>query len=125
VFLLPGKGKVVIGKFMGTGGFQTLRLPANAEVTLQNLTISFWGDVPKDALVIDIVVADGLIIGGESPEIWFGRDPLCDALANVNAGQPQIVHSRHTTDHREVNVTLVGQERISLRVPCGSEPPQK
>ena len=43
VFGPRGKGRVVIGHFLGTGGFYALLLPARAEVRLQMFPISYWG----------------------------------------------------------------------------------
>src|SRR5438132_662426 len=52
VFAPRGSGRVVIGHFLGTGGFQALLLPAHAEIHLRALPISYWGDVP-DRLQIE------------------------------------------------------------------------
>src|ERR1700730_17082211 len=62
VFAPHGKGRVIIGHFLGTGGFQALLLPAHAEVRLRMFPISYWGDLP-DRIQVDVVAAKRLMIG--------------------------------------------------------------
>src|ERR1044071_759077 len=64
VFAPRGNGEVIIGRFLGTGGFHALLLRPGAEVRLRRFPISFWGDLPA-SLPIEIVIANGLTIGDE------------------------------------------------------------
>src|SRR5436309_15143815 len=67
VFAPRGQGRVIIGHFLGTGGFQALLLPPQAEVRLRLFPISYWGD-PPDRLRIEVVIARTFSIGGERAE---------------------------------------------------------
>src|SRR5205807_5393294 len=67
VFAPQGQGRVIVGHFLGTGGFHALLLPPRAEVRLRLFPISDWGDPPAN-LEIEIVMARQLTIGGESVE---------------------------------------------------------
>src|SRR5882724_5358253 len=64
VFAPRGKGRVIIGRFLGTGGFQALLLPAHAQIHLRALPVEYWGDVP-DRLQLEVVTAKRLTIGGK------------------------------------------------------------
>ena len=70
VFAPRGKGRVIVGRFLGTGGYQALLLPAHAEIHLRGLPISYWGDVP-DSLQVGVLVAKRLMIGSDPPRSWF------------------------------------------------------
>jgi len=56
VFAPHGSGRVIVGHFLGTGGFQALLLPAHAQIHLRMFPISYWGDVP-DHLQVEVVTA--------------------------------------------------------------------
>jgi len=56
VFAPRGRGRVIIGHFLGTGGFQALRLPPHAEVRLRRFPISYWGEPPAH-LRIEVAIA--------------------------------------------------------------------
>src|SRR5438132_2287156 len=75
VFAPRGQGRVIIGHFLGTSGFQALLLPPHANVPLRIFPISYWGD-PPDRLRIEVVIAKSFSIGGETAEKWFGSWPL-------------------------------------------------
>src|ERR1044071_386364 len=75
VFTPRGKGHVVVGRFLGTGGFNALLLPPGAVVRLRLFPISYWGDPPEN-LQIEIVIPRELTIGGDKAENWFGDIPL-------------------------------------------------
>lgn len=118
VFAPPGKGRVVIGHFLGTGGFYALLLPARAEVRLRMFPISYWGDLP-DRLQVEVVIATRLTLGGESAAAWFGLNPISSARADVRESvlsQNRMVRARHTPDRKEV-VTLIEKEsRLKVEV---------
>jgi hypothetical protein len=118
VFAPPGKGRVIIGRFLGTGGFQALLLPAHAEVRLQMFPISYWGDVP-DCLQVHLVLAKGLIIGREPARKWFGIDPMSSVKADIaeTALNPmRILRTRRTPDGREVGIWIEEESRFRLPV---------
>jgi hypothetical protein len=113
-----GKGRVVLGHFLGTGGFQALLLPAHAEIHLRALPISYWGDVPDD-LGVEIIVAKGLTIDGVPAQKWFQVDPMCSTSADITeaiSGRTRMLHSRHTTDNKEVATVIDEDRRLTLPV---------
>ena len=114
-----GKGRVIIGHFLGTGGFQALLLPAHAEIHLRALPISYWGDVP-DRVPVEVIVAKRLRIAGESARTWFQVNPMCSTKADISEtanGQTALPHSRHTPDNKEVTTLIDEDLRLELRVP--------
>ena len=118
VFAPRGKGRVIIGHFLGTGGFQALLLPAHAEIHLRALSISYWGDVP-DRLSLEVLVAKRLMIGNESARSWFQVNPMCSSKADV--GETAVAHtrmlgSRHTLDNKEVTTLIDEDLRLELQV---------
>jgi hypothetical protein len=118
VFAPTGKGRVVLGHFLGTGGFQALLLPAHAEIHLRALPISYWGDVPDD-LALEIIVAKRLMIDGESARRWFQVNPMCSTSADITeaiSGRTRMLHSRHTSDNKEVTTLIDEDRRLNLPV---------
>lgn len=114
-----GKGRVIIGHFLGTGGFQALLLPAHAEIHLRALPISYWGDVP-DRVPVEVIVAKRLMIAGESARTWFQVNPMCSTKADISEtadGQTAMPHSRHTRGNKEVRILIDEDLRLELRVP--------
>ena len=83
VFAPRGKGRVRIGRFLGTGGFQALLLPPGAEIHLRRFPISYWGELPAN-LDIEIVIARRLTIGGETAKSRFGRNPMSSVTADIS-----------------------------------------
>ena len=117
-FAPHGQGRVVIGHFLGTGGFHALLLPPRAEVRLRLFAISYWGD-PPDHLRIEVVIAKALTIGGEKAEEWFGSDPLSSVKADIteNAESPmRMLRSKSTPDNKEVGIVIEEGRRFQLLV---------
>ncbi|SRR6266498_244650 len=118
VFAPQGKGRVIIGHFLGTGGFQAMLLPAGAEVRLRLFPISFWGDLP-DHLQVELLIARRLTIGGEDAEVWFGENPVSSGRADIaerSDNQMRMLRSRHTPDNKEVATLIKEDRRIELQV---------
>ena len=118
VFAPQGEGRVIIGRFLGTGGFQSLLLPGRAEIHLQGLAISYWGDVP-DNLQIEVLVAKRLMIAGQSARKWFQLDPMCSARADIAetiSGKTRMIRSIHTPDSKEVTTHIDEDQRLELKV---------
>lgn len=118
VFAPRGSGRVIIGHFLGTGGFYALLLPARAEVHLRMFPISYWGDLP-DQLPVEVVTAKRLTIGGEPASAWFGLNPSASARANITENvlsQNRMVSSRHTPDRKEVVTSIEKDGRFRIRV---------
>jgi hypothetical protein len=118
VFAPKSKYRVLIGHFLGTGGFNALQLAGGAEVRMRNFAISFWGD-PPDQLPVSVIIAKQLTIGGESAATWFGVDPLISGKADTSengGGQTRAVQSRRAPDSREVSTLIVEASRVELTV---------
>ena len=118
VFAPHGRGRVIVGHFLGTGGFQALLLPAHARVRLRMFAISYWGDLPDD-LQVEVATAKRLTIGGEDARTWFKVNPMSSTSADI-AENPtssnRMIHSRHTPDNREVTTHFEPDQRIKLQV---------
>ncbi len=118
VFAPHGSGRVVVGHFLGTGGFYALLLPAHAQVRLRMFPISYWGDVP-DHLQVEVVTAKRLTIGGEPAAAWFKHNPTCSTRADITESvlsQTRMIGSRHTPDGKEVGARSEEQNRFKLDV---------
>ncbi len=112
-------GQVVIGHLGGTNGFRILRLPPNAQVTLKNYPVQFWGDPPAN-YDFEVISAREVLIDGESIEGWFGIEAVNKPNAVVNAeplsNQREVIKTRSTPTMKEANVTLEYVERSSVSV---------
>jgi hypothetical protein len=118
VFGPRGSGRVIVGHFLGTGGFYALLLPARAAIHLQMFPISYWGDLP-DQLEVEVVTAKSLTIGGEPASAWFGLNPASSARADITENvlsQNRMISSRHTPDRKEVATLSEEESRLKLMV---------
>jgi len=118
VFTPRGKGHIVVGRFLGTGGFNALLLPPGATVRLRLFPISYWGD-PPDNLQIEIVMAKQLTIGGDKAENWFGNSPMSSVKADIveDAENPMRMRtSKRTKDNKEVVPVIEEDQRLRLQV---------
>jgi hypothetical protein len=118
VFGPRGTGRVIVGHFLGTGGFYALLLPARSAIHLQMFPISYWGDLP-DQLEVEVVTAKRLTIGGEPASAWFGLNPTSSARANITESvlsQNRMVTSRHTPDGKEVATLIEKDGRFRIQV---------
>lgn len=113
-YSLIGKGSVSLGEFGGVPGFQAVKLPARAQVTLHNIKVIMGGTLPTGPLHFEAVISDQVSIGGEPIEAWFESDPLSDATADVSRDNAKKLGSRQTPDLKDVPVALVGAERHTL-----------
>lgn len=118
VFSPRGKGRVVIGRFLGTAGFNALLLPARAEVRMRLFPISYWGD-PPDNLEIEIVIAKQLTIGGDRAEQWFGKSPISSAKVDITEDAENTMRMRtakRTSDNKEVAPQIEEDRRVTVKV---------
>jgi hypothetical protein len=123
VFTPRGNGEVIIGRFLGRGGFQALLLPPRAEVRLRRFPISFWGELPAD-LQIEIVIANRLTIGDESAQSWFGVKALSSTRADISEDAENVkrlVHSKRSRDNKEVLPLIEEDRRLHLSVSLQSK----
>jgi len=118
VFAPRGKGRVRLGRFLGTGGFHALLLPPGAEIRLRSFPISYWGELPAN-LEIEIVIARRLTIGGETAESWFGRNPMSSVTADISEEAESVMrisHTRRTPDNKEVAPAIEADRRLRIQV---------
>jgi hypothetical protein len=117
-FLLSSNGRVTLGRFLGTGGFHALFLPAHADIRLRRFPISYWGELP-DSVPIEIVIAKSLTIGTEPAESWFESSPLSSKDADIlkDADQSKrLGKTKHTPDNKEVAPAIDVERRVALQV---------
>lgn len=125
VFVPEGLGKVIIGRFLGTGGFNAILLPPRAEIRLRRFPISYWGDAP-DGLKIEIVIAKDLKIGSDEAASWFGMNPLSSAAADIREGSEstmRIQKSKRTPDNKEVSPVIEVERRLTIGVSLAPHAP--
>jgi hypothetical protein len=118
VFAPKSKNRVLIGHFLGTGGFHALQLAGGAEVRLRDFAISFWGE-PPDQLAVSVIIAKQLNVGGESAATWFGVDPLISGKADTaedGERRTRAVHSRRAPNSKEVSTLIEESSRVELTV---------
>ena len=118
VFSPRGKGRAVIGRFLGTGGFSALLLRPHAEVRLRSFPISYWGDPPAN-LEIEIVIAKELTIGGDKAEHWFGKSPISCVKADIAEDAENVMRMRtakRTKDNKEVAPVIEEDRRLRIQV---------
>ena len=117
-FLLLRTGRVTLGHFLGTGGFNALLLPAHADIRLRRFPISYWGELPE-SVSIEIVIAKSLTIGSESAESWFESIPLssknADILTDVDRAM-RLGNTKHTPDNKEITPAMDVERRVALQV---------
>jgi hypothetical protein len=116
---MSGSGRAVVGKFLGTGGFQAVLLAPGAEVKITKLTVGVWqqGGPLKGALPIEVVIAKDLTVGGEPAEKWFGTVAAAsDKQVSGDFSKSRISGSKTTDDHGEVPVVFGGERRVTVDV---------
>ena len=123
IFTPRGQGRVVIGHFLGTGGFQAMRLPAHAQVRLRRFPISFWGE-PPGQLSVEVTIARELSIGGENAVLWFGGSPLSSArvdIAEDALSSSRLTRSRHQVENHELATKIEVDRRLRIPVSLASK----
>jgi len=118
VFAPRGNGRVIVGHFLGTGGFYALLLPARAQIRLRMFPISYWGD-PPDQLQVEVISAKRLTIDGVPAADWFGSNPTSSAqavIAESVLSPARMIGSRHSPDRKEVKAMIEGESRFTLEV---------
>ena len=118
VYAPQGKGRVILCRFLGTGGFQALLMPPRAEIRLRRFPISHWGDPPK-SLEIEVVIVERLTIGDETAESWVGPKLTSSVNADISedAGNAKrIIKSKHTQNNKEVTPSFQSERKLQLQV---------
>lgn len=116
VYALGGKGRVVVARFGGTGRFQAILLPANAEARLRDLPVTFRGELPKTTLLVEVCIAKDFTLGGHTAADWLGINPLSAANSDVSVENRESLFSKDTPGLTEVPVLMVGARKIELQV---------
>lgn len=103
------ENRIVLGIFMGTGGFQVLNIPPEAEIHLGKFSISHWDEdihIINTPFSIEIIIANDISIGGKPARDWFTVDPLCSAKADILCENLVILDEIMTPDNKEHPVTI-------------------
>jgi hypothetical protein len=84
IYDVTGKGRAVLGSFIGNGGFHALLVPAGGTLTVHELPISLWEEKqPEGPVPVEVIIAKSITLGGETIESWFPSDPTSDSDADV------------------------------------------
>ena len=118
VFDASGEGRAVLGKFLGTAGFQAVLVAAGGEVKLSKVGIAVWPPASaKGPLAIEVIIAKEITVGGLPAEKWFGAtSPVSDARVTGDASKAKRAGSKMTEDRDEVPVVFSEDRRITLDV---------
>jgi len=114
VWALTGTGAVVMGDFLGNGGFRALKLPAGATVTLRRFEVPLLEDDRPKAVSFEATAADAVAIAGRPIEEWFPSDPQSADGAAVEGGDR--ISARRNDGLAESPVTLTGAERRTITI---------
>lgn len=103
-YQMAGAERVVVGRFMGNGGFQAVHLPAGADVTIKRLPIDHYGDEVKGDKALHAVIATGLEVGGKPGASWLGVPATSAARAVVSDDGAELVGGEANDDFAVVAV---------------------
>jgi hypothetical protein len=115
-FELTGKGRAVVGRFLGGAGFQAVLLAPGTEVRLHKLPLSYWGERPRDAMPLEVIIAGDFAVGGEPARSWFASDPETADGVDVSEDQARAIGRKETPDGKEAPVSFTGEQRIQVEV---------
>lgn len=113
-----GKDKVVVGRFLGSGGFQAVLVPAGGVVKLRRVPLSFWGDLPDKPLPVEVLIASDIKIGGEPAQKWFGSDPTSSKQAEGEGAE--LLGSHKSPDGKERPVVITEVRRATIELSLGN-----
>lgn len=118
VFDASGEGRAILGKFLGTAGFQAVLVAAGGEVKLGRLGIPVWRtSSAKGPVAFDVIVAKEITVGGLPAAKWFGAtSPVSDTRASGDASKAKRAGSKMTDDRSEVPVVIAEDRRVPLEV---------
>jgi hypothetical protein len=120
-------GRVLVGNWLGTGGFRAVRIGADGDVRLAGVSVQWWRkdtDPPADQTwmlddgdgSLEALAARELLVDGKRAAGYFASDPTAPAASGPlgGAAPPEAVATvRHRADHAEVAAELV--EPIEVR----------
>jgi hypothetical protein len=84
LYELSGTGRVAVAHFIGDGGFYAAQVPADSELRLNQLPISYWGELPEE-LALELVMAGALLLDDRPAQNAFSLTLLSDPGAEVDA----------------------------------------
>ena len=117
-FEVTGRGRAVLGKFLGNGGFQAVCVPPGGRLALHELPILFWEEIdPNGVIAVDVIVARGIKVGGQAVESWFSQDPTSDKNAEV--AKTKMIAARQNPDLKEIQLELDEEARASFQIRRG------
>ena len=122
VFQLSQEPRTIIAEAVGSN-FWALRLPGNGTITVRRLHIaSWWETLPAD-VVLELVVASDILVGGDPFATCFSADPLsasgADVLAPRDAADPRALRFWHPSDRSPAGNRPGGKQPDYLPVVVG------
>ena len=117
-----GGGRAVIGKFLGTAGFQALLVPAGGVVRLEGFGIPRWRATARNAaktetIPIEVTIAKSVTVGGQPIRSWFGTlDPASGAKVIADASKATRAGSKMTDDRGEVPFAVEDAEHVTVEL---------
>ena len=114
---LTAPGGVVLGRFLGTGGFYSVALAPGAKVTIKNLEIGWWNeDDAKTPPPIEVRTGTAVALGAADIATWFEGNPAVSGKVVVDADKAEHTRSKRADGDREVLVQLTGGQTAALPV---------
>ena len=109
-------GNAVVGRFLGTGAFQAVYLPARAQLRLENFPIKSYREAGAPApKSFDVVIAKTLTVGGKPAESWYGGASTASAKrGSADLKLAKRAGSSSTPDPSEVAVEVVEDGRVAI-----------
>ncbi len=118
VYEYSGKGRALVGRFLGTGGFQATLIAPGGAVTLHGLPLSYWGEPPM-RLSLEVTIAQDFTIGAEPASAWFGGDPTSDAT--VDGKNEKAVSAKKSPSGSELPVQFLDGRQLTVAVSLSSK----
>lgn len=108
---------VVFARALGLGGRLAFRIEARQSVRLSDVSITWWGDEPKE-FDVPLEFAHDATLGGIPLERWFAQKPTEVGARDgaVNVGAARLAGSKATEGRETVPLALKDGEVVTLHV---------
>ncbi len=115
-FQMVGAARVVVGRFMGNGGFQAVHLPAGADVTIKRLPVDHYGAEVKGDKTLHAVIATEIEVGGKPAASWLGVPATSAAAGVVTDDGSELCGGHENENFAVVPVATRGAETTTTTV---------
>jgi hypothetical protein len=115
IYRSGGVDRVLVGRFLGPGGFQAVMVSPAATVTLRAWPISLWDEDSVAAVNVRAVIASGATVGGRPIGAWFPEDHSQRDAEGMWAGSEMLV-VEHSPDLVAIPVALEDDRRFEFEV---------